>query len=130
MRRIYVCVGIFVVIIAFSVVCHIYVKDTIQKTTDLLTKATESHSIGDYESARAYVDSAWVKWQEMSNIGNLVLSDLTVAVDVTISLSRVVSLAEGEDKERFREETAAAILLLEHLKADNHNVWGGLNRPD
>jgi len=130
MKRIYVCIGIFAVVVVFSVICHNYVSSTVRQTSELLKSAAESREAGDFAAAREYADLAWEKWRTLTDLSNYVLSDLTVAADVTISLSRVVVLASGEDSERFREEVTATVLLLEHFLGDNQNVLGGVNRPE
>jgi hypothetical protein len=130
MKRIYVCIGIFLVVVTFSVISQLYVSDTVRETVDFLKKAQESHSDGDLPSAREYTAKAWEKWRELTDWSNYVLSDLTVASDVTLSLTRVVVLSYDGDGDRFQEEIAATVLLLEHFLADNQNVLGGVNRPN
>jgi hypothetical protein len=120
---------IFIALIAFAAVCEYYVAGMVRDTKQLLLHANDSRRAGDYAMAREYSDSAWDKWSSLSKRSSYVLSDLTIVADVTVSLSRVVTLSYGEDSQRFLEESIATILLLEHFIADNNNVLGGVNSP-
>jgi hypothetical protein len=109
----------------FAILCEIYVLDAIRDTAELLNLAVQSRESGDYPLSREYTETAWEKWRALTNKSNYVLADLTIASDITISLSRVMSLSEGNDDERFKEECKATVMYLEHFMADNHNVISG-----
>jgi len=121
-RRIYVCIGIFAVIIAYAVVCEIYVANTVRQTTELLGNAAESRSNGDYSAAGEYVDSAREKWCGLTRQRGFILANLTMIPEVAVSLSRVSTLAHSpnsDDTARFFEEYKATIQMLEHFLLEN-----------
>ena len=126
MKRIFVCIGIFAVLVTFAAVCEFYVSDTVEQTAALLANAVESRKVGDNAASIEYADSAWEKWRELTKKSNFVLADLTIVSDVTVSLVRVSTLAHGDDSERFVEECAATIVMLEHFLADNQDVGDGV----
>ncbi|MCL1866092.1 MAG: DUF4363 family protein [Oscillospiraceae bacterium] len=126
MRKIYFCLGILVALIIFVNLCENYVTNTVRDTSELLIQSVESRESGDLPQSREYIDTAWDKWRSLCKKSNLVLSDLTIVADVTVSLSRVISLSETDDDDRFTEECSATIMLLEHFAADNKNVFGGV----
>jgi hypothetical protein len=127
-KRIYVCTGIFVLILAFTAVSEFYVARAVDKTTQMLVSAIESREAGDYEKSKEYADTAWESWRELTRKSSLVISDLTIVSDVTVSLSRVTTLSlseSSENNERFIEECTATIIMLEHFLADNQDVSAG-----
>jgi hypothetical protein len=105
----------------------------IGQTARLLASAGESLSEGDYAAVREHTDSAWENWRGFTEKGNYVLADLSIIADATVSMSRIVSLSKAElsdsdVSERFREECAATILMLEHFLSDNQDIgeMGGI----
>jgi hypothetical protein len=121
MKKVWLCVTAFLLLIAYSVVCEFYVVNTIKKTTVFLENAAVSRENGDYNASREYVDAAQRKWLEIVGKSNFLLIDLTAVSDVSVSLSRVATLVEGENTDRFREENRVAILLLRHFLSDNQS---------
>ena len=126
MKRICFCAALFVAVVIYSVISHVYVSNTVKGTAVLLVKANDSRKSGDHTSSREYVDAAWEKWHGFSVRGAYVLADVTIAVDVTVSLARVVSLSRTDDDDRFNEECIATILMLEHFLGDNKNLLDGM----
>jgi hypothetical protein len=124
-KRIYLCIGIFISVIAFSVFCQFYITNTVEQMYQLLNKAAESRIAGDYPASREYADSALKKWRGLTKRSSYILADLTIAADVTVSLSRVAMTARTDDSNRFLEECAATILMLEHFLAYNNNFLDG-----
>jgi len=122
MKRIYVCIGILVVLVALTAISEIYVANTVKQTTLLLSNAIESSGAGDDTAAREYADSAWKQWRSLTQKSGYVLADLSIVAEVTVSLSRVSTLAYSDNSDRFLEECAATIVMLEHFLADNQDT--------
>ncbi|MCL1789337.1 MAG: DUF4363 family protein [Oscillospiraceae bacterium] len=126
MKRVLICAVLFVAVVIYAIFCQVYVSGTVKQTNALLAQAAESRQVGDTSVSREHVDSAWEKWNLLTKKSGFILADLTVTADVTISLSRVVSLSRTDDSDRFFEECAATILLLEHFLGDNQNFLDGV----
>ncbi|MCL2071485.1 MAG: DUF4363 family protein [Oscillospiraceae bacterium] len=125
MKRIYFCTVLFVFVVVYSLSCQIYVSNAINRTIEHLNQASESRKNGDFAASAEHAHSAWSEWRGLTKRSSYVLADLTVAADVSISLSRVASVANTDDTDRFIEECTASILLLQHFLADNKNVLDG-----
>jgi hypothetical protein len=121
MRKVYVCAAILVLTVVFAAICEVYVMNTVRETAELLEQAAEIRRNGDYPRAAEYAESARIKWQELIDKSNFLLTDLTLVSDVTNALSRINSLAATDNSERFLEENAVAILLLGQFLSDNRN---------
>ncbi|MCL2037303.1 MAG: DUF4363 family protein [Oscillospiraceae bacterium] len=124
MKRIGICIGIFAALFVFASISENYAMNKIKQTGLFVSQAVEARRAGDFESAKENAEFAWEEWRSLSKMSNYVLSDLTIIADVSVSLSRVVTLAQGDDSERFFEECTATILLLKHFKSDNKNLLG------
>ena len=115
----------FAVVSGYSFWCERYVVNSIGQAEELLSQAVESRTMGDYDTSREYVDLAWNEWKNLTKKSGYILADLTIAADVTIAISRARSVSRTDDSERFIEESAVAILMLEHFLADNRNFMDG-----
>jgi hypothetical protein len=101
----------------FTFVCEEYAAKAIARTSTLLITAAEHHARGEYSQAREHADSAWETWRRFTAKKNLVLADLSLLPDVTVSLSRVLDSPD----DRFIEECNATLFLLEHFLEDNRD---------
>ncbi|MCL1903079.1 MAG: DUF4363 family protein [Oscillospiraceae bacterium] len=127
MKRVYLCGVLFIAVIAYSIFCQVYVSRNIHLTTEMLSQAAQERQAENYAVSRDYADSAWNTWTALTKKSGFMLADLTVAADVTVSLSRVVTLSRSGETERFIEECAATILMLEHFLGDNQNFMDGVS---
>ena len=122
-KRIFLCMGIFVILMAYAVICHIHVSSSVYETITLLNRAVESYESGDYPASQKHAIAAYDNWKKLSDKGGLVLVDLTLAADIAVSLTRVKTIAVIESGDhRFAEECMATIAMLKHFLEDNQNL--------
>ena len=122
MKKVYTCIVVLALLIGYAAGCQIYVSGSINRTVNHLENAAQGRIYGDYDASRAHAIAAQEEWHKLLAKSDFLLADLTIAPEVTVSLSRVSTLAATESTDnRFYEEKNVAILLLRHFLSDNQD---------
>lgn len=112
--RVYICVGIFISIIAFSLFSKMYVRDSVGEVRDALVMAVESYEAGDYEAVDSYTAYAAEKWDKFRK-NSFLLADKSYITTMSGAIARVHAL-QGD---MFVAECYYAIAVADHIIKEN-----------
>lgn len=68
MKRFYICIGLFVLIIALSFSSLFYIKSTVDEMSDMIADIKQSVKDSEYELTKSYVDDFSNLWHEREKL--------------------------------------------------------------
>jgi len=117
LKRVYFCAALFAVLLAFSGVCGVYVKNKIEEVREAVELAEQNCEDGDFEKASYYAEFAVAKWDGFCK-KTWLLSNRQLVAEITASLARIDAIVYNEEDGAL-QECAAAKKFIEHLLCDN-----------
>lgn len=119
MKRIVICAFIMLALVAVGIVSLFYTESVVDEAAKNVDEISVSFEEGDFEGAKRLTQTLSDKWENYYQ-RHIFMVDKDHAMEITMAIGRICSMAEQEDDDLPTECAAASQLI--RLYGRKHNI--------